>query len=305
MSFSNQVKNELCRYEEKTLCCLRAQCYGMWLLSKSFSFGETGFVTENINTARKMMELTAQCAGLSPELVIAFSRKRKQAYKVRFTDIAQKNAILSFFGHSSEEVNLRLNRANLEEDCCYAAFLRGAFLVSASIMDPEKGYHIEFQTQHPHLSNDLVALLRDMEQPELTPAVTVRQGKRLVYLKDSMQIEEFLTALGATAASMELMQVKMMKEARNQFNRKANFETANMDKTYSAAARQIAAIARIHDARGLSSLPDELEELARFRLENPEMSLRELSAHMGLTRSGVNHRLKKLQDIAETLAKDG
>ena len=131
-----------------------------------------------------------------------------------------------------------------------------------------------------------------------------RAGSWGVYLKDSGQIEDLLTYMGAAGASMELMQVKMYKEAKNNINRKSNFETANMDKTYSASARQTAAIAAINDSRGLDSLPENLRELARLRLDNPEMTLRELSGRLGVSRSGVNHRLQRLLEIGEALLEE-
>ncbi len=134
-----------------------------------------------------------------------------------------------------------------------------------------------------------------------TPAIVRRQGVYGVYMKDSAQIENLLIYLGAGKASMDLMQVKMYKEVKNNINRKTNFETANMDKTYSASARQIAAIAAINDAHGLESLPDNLRELAKLRLDDPELTLRELSVLLGISRSGVNHRMKKLLEIGECL----
>ena len=117
-------------------------------------------------------------------------------------------------------------------------------------------------------------------------------------------MEALLTYLGAPAAAMELMQVKMYKEVKNDINRKTNFETANMDKTYSASARQVAAIAAISDTRGLQSLPEELQELAQLRLDHPDMTLRELGARLGLTRSGVNHRLQRILQLGERILEE-
>ena len=123
-------------------------------------------------------------------------------------------------------------------------------------------------------------------------------------MKGSGPIEDLLTYLGAPAAAMELMQVKMYKEVKNDINRKTNFETANMDKTYSASARQVAAIAAISDTRGLQSLPEELQELAQLRLDHPDMTLRELGARLGLTRSGVNHRLQRILQLGERILEE-
>ncbi len=147
-------------------------------------------------------------------------------------------------------------------------------------------------------------LLKDKAARDFTPSVSQRKGLWVVYLKDSGQIEDLLTYLGASSASMELMQVKMYKEAKNNINRKSNFETANMDKTYSASARQTAAIAVINDTIGIDALPEELQALARLRLEHAGMTLRELSEILGISRSGVNHWMQKLILLGEKLAEE-
>ena len=157
---------------------------------------------------------------------------------------------------------------------------------------------------HKNLANGLFTLLSEVEAFPLSPALASRKGGYVVYLKESGPIEDLLTYLGAPSAAMELMQVKMYKEVKNNINRKTNFETANMDKTYSASARQVAAIAAISDTQGLSSLPEELQELAQLRLAHPDMTLRELSGRLGLTRSGVNHRLQRLLRLGEKILEE-
>ena len=304
MSFSSDIKNELCKAECKRACCLRAECYGAWLFSKCFTRRESAFVTENGAVARRLLELAAAGAGVSGEMSFAVSRRRKPAYRVCLPEEGARQALLSAFGHTGAETSLRLNRANLENDCCRAAFLRGAFLTCGTATAPQKEYHLEFAVAHKNLSNDLYTLLGEVEAFSLSPAVAERKGSYVVYIKESGPIEDLLTYMGAPGAAMELMQVKMYKEARNNINRKANFETANMDKTYSASARQIAAIAAISDTRGLQSLPDELRELASLRLDHPDMTLRELGARLGLTRSGVNHRLRRLLSIGEKILEE-
>ena len=160
---------------------------------------------------------------------------------------------------------------------------------------------MEFAVAHKNLANDLYTLLCEVEAFPLSPSIAERKGAYVVYLKESGPIENLLTYLGAPNAAMELMQVKMYKEVKNNINRKTNFETANMDRTYSASARQTAAIAAISDTVGLGSLPEELQELAQLRLDNPEMTLRELGQKLGLTRSGVNHRLQRLLTLGEKI----
>ena len=241
MSFSSNIKTELCKVEFKRECCLRAECYGAWLFSRCFTRKEAAFVTENGAVARRLLELAAAGAGVSGELTFGVSRRRKPAYRVSLPDEGSREAMLLEFGHTGRETSLRLNRANLENECCAAAFLRGAFLTCGTATDPNKEYHLE---------NGLFTLLSEVEAFPLSPALASRKGGYVVYLKESGPIEDLLTYLGAPSAAMELMQVKMYKEVKNNINRKTNFETANMDKTYSASARQVAAIAAISDTQG-------------------------------------------------------
>lgn len=135
----------------------------------------------------------------------------------------------------------------------------------------------------------------------MRPQLGVRKGNSYIYLKESEQCEELLAYIGASNAAMQLMQVKMYKEVKNDINRRSNFETANMDKTYSASARQIAAIAKISDAGKLMELPEDQRLIAQMRLENPEMSLRELAEALKYSRSGINYRMKKIMAFAEEL----
>lgn len=301
MSFSSDIKVELCGVELKRECCLRAECYGVWLFSKCFTLRESAFVTETGPVARRMLELAAAGAGVSGELTFGVSRRKKPAYRVSLPEESSRLAMLEDFGHTGQETSVRVNRANLENECCTAAFLRGAFLTCGTATDPSKEYHLEFAVPHKNLANDLYTLLCEVEAFPLSPSLVSRKSGYVVYLKESGPIEDLLTYLGAPGAAMHLMQVKMYKEVKNNINRKTNFETANMDKTYSASARQTAAIAAISDTMGLESLPEELQELARLRLENPDMTLREMGARLGITRSGVNHRLQRLLRLGEDI----
>ena len=242
MSFSSDIKVELCGVELKRECCLRAECYGVWLFSKCFTLRESAFVTETGPVARRMLELAAAGAGVSGELTFGVSRRKKPAYRVSLPEESSRLAMLEDFGHTGQETSLRVNRANLENECCTAAFLRGAFLTCGTAIDPSKEYHLEFAVPHKNLANDLYTLLCEVEAFPLSPSLVSRKSGYVVYLKESGPIEDLLTYLGAPGAAMHLMQVKMYKEVKNNINRKTNFETANMDKTYSASARQLSAI---------------------------------------------------------------
>jgi len=208
--------------------------------------------------------------------------------------------VLSRFGHAEGEVSLRLNRANLECENCAAAYLAGAFLACGAVTDPQVDYHLEFHLPQYNLSRDLIALLRELG---LRPKFMSRKSNQVVYFKESEQIEDCLTRMRATSASLELMSVKMVKDIRNNVNRLANCENANIDKTVAAAAAQVEAIRRIERHGGLDALPSELQELARLRLEYPEMSLRELGETLTepISRSGVNHRLRRIMEFAEDI----
>ena len=284
MSFSSDIKDELCRVEWKRLEHLRAECYGAWLFSRCFSLREGAFVTENGAVARRMLELAAAGAGVSGELSYGVSRRKKTAYRVALPEESGRRLLLEAFGHTGREASLRINRGALEDESCLAPFLRGAFLACGTATDPRKEYHLEYAVPHKNLANDLYTLLCEAEGFPLAPAVSERKGAYVVYVK--------------------LMQVKMYKEAKNNINRKTNFETANMDKTYSASARQIAAIAAISDTAGLESLPENLRQLAQLRLDEPELTLRELGARLGISRSGVNHRLQRLLELGEKIMEE-
>lgn len=301
MSFASDTKYELAKIEPKKNCCRFAECYGIWLFSRCFTLKKSAYVTEHPAVSTKMAELAAVCTGAETEIRYAVSRRQKKAYRIELVDDNAKLALLTAFGATGKETNLRINRANFADICCYASFLRGVFLSCGTITDPSKEYHLEFSVPYKRLSEDLITFMGEVEDFTLTPGLSMRKGNYVVYLKDSGQIENFLTYLGASSASMELMQIKMYKEMRNDINRKANFETANIDKTYSASAKQIAAIAKISDEEGLDSLSSDLYQLASLRLNNPEMSLRELAEQLGITRSAVNHRMKKILDIAEKM----
>ena len=192
---------------------------------------------------------------------------------------------------------MRLNRANLDCDGCAPALLRGAFLVCGAVSNPESDYHLEFSMPYYNLSRDLLALLRELE---FSAKYVCRKGTHVIYLKESEQIADCLTLMGAQSASLEMLGVKVLKSIRNDVNRAANCETANIGKTVAAAMAQVQAVRRLSETGVLDTLPESLQKLAALRVENPDLSLRELGALCDppLTRSGVNHRLQRLLDAA-------
>lgn len=301
MSFTLEIKRELSHVETKRDCCIKAECYGAWLFTKCFTPFEASYISESGDAVRRMAELAAEVCGIMPEISYAVSRRQKPAFRVCFPDTQDRMALLESFGHSRLETVLRINYANFEESCCFQAFLRGAFLSCGIAVNPDRGYHVEYIAQHKALAKDLMVLLNRLEEIHMRPQLGERKGNSYIYIKESEQCEELLTYIGASNAAMQMMQVKMYKEVKNDINRRSNFETANMDKTYSASARQIAAIAKISDAGKLMELPEDQRLIAQMRLENPEMSLRELAEALQYSRSGINYRMKKIMAFADQL----
>lgn len=302
MSFASDTKKEICHWEPTRDCCRKAEAYGLWLFARGFSLQKCSFVTENGPVARRMAQRAAEVAGVVVEVQVSMHRQGEGSYTLGVPGEDQRRQLLEAFGHTGQELHLRINRANLENECCLGAFVRGAFLSCGTVTNPQKDYHLEFTVNRFRLAQDLVTLLEEIEGLRIQPSLTRRKGSCVVYLKDSEQIADLLTYMGAQNAAMELMQAKMVKEVRNYVNRTTNFETANIDKTASAAARQIAAIHALEKNPGLEKLPEDLREVARLRLENPEMSLREMGETLGISRSGVNHRLKRLLEMSSQTA---
>lgn len=304
MSFASDTKNELCKIVPQQ-CCRKAECYGLLLFGRNFSPACVSLTTENLGAARRAAQFTAEITGAIMDVATMELHKKSSttAYTVSAAGVEQAGKVLQSLGHSGQEISLRINLANLENDCCSSAFLRGAFLACGTVTAPEREYHLEFSVPYMNLAKDLTALIRDNLELELDPRISRRKGTFVVYIKGGERVSDFLTFLGAPSAAMNLIQVRMLKELRNNVNRQTNFETANIEKTASAAAQEVLAIEKIQKNSKISALPEELRELAAFRLQYPEMSLRELGQHLTppLSRSGVHHRLQRIIEFAEKL----
>ena len=188
----------------------------------------------------------------------------------------------------------------IQNPCCRRAFIRGAFLAAGSISDPERFYHFEIACTVRAKAEQLQAIIATFG---IDARIVVRKKYYVVYIKEGSQIVDILNVMEAPVALMELENIRILKEMRGQVNRQVNCETANINKTVSAAVRQIEDIVYIRDTVGLDSLPPNLEEIAKARLEKPEATLKELgeSLESPVGKSGVNHRLRKLSILAEEL----
>lgn len=298
MSFAANVKNELALLEIEDECCKNAQAYGMLIMGRSFTTRNISLQTENEAVAQQYIDAIKNI--ISQEPSVEKSVAGKITVQVSSTELCKK--ILEYFGHTGKELTLHINRSNLPDECCQRAFLRGAFLSCGAITDPNKNYHFEFSIPFMNLTKDFYALLREID---FLPKQVVRKGCYVIYFKESEMIEDLLTTMGAINSSLEIMGVKVIKDIRNRVNRKTNCETANLTKTINAACKQIEEIEFIENTMGKEYLPEDLAKLAELRKENPDVSLGELGQMLSppLSRSGVNHRMKRIKAIYETLNK--
>lgn len=294
MSFTADVKTELSETDRFTPAQKRAYAYGFLLFGKSFSVRSVSCASDYKCVIDSFASVITELTGIKP--VVSNLKSGKWVLKITTAD--HRKALLEFFDHSANEISLRINHGNFEDDDCYFAFLCGAFQSCGSLSDPNKGYHLEFVVQHNKLSGDLLKILTDFS---LSAKYILRKYSHVIYIKGSEDIEDLLTMMGAPNSSLQLMGIKVQKDVRNKINRKMNFESANMSRAIEAGLAQVEAIEIIEKKQGLDSLTDELKELAILRKENPDMSLKELGASLSvpISRSGVNHRLAKLISIAE------
>lgn len=295
MSFSADVKKELCRQTISSKCCAQAETYGILLFCNTFTPKEIRIITESDALKNRLPQLFRRAFKVEFD-----SAPVHEAGKSSFViqDQEKLACIFSAFGYEpGSAVVHHVNYGVLEEEHCRIAFFRGAFLAGGSVTDPEKGYHLELVTSHLNVCRETPALMRESD---IQPKAAMRAGNHILYFKQSENIEDFLTTIGAPLAAMEIMNTKVEKNLRGSVNRRVNCDAANLDKVVAAAQEQIEAI-RVLEARGgLEDLNDKLKEAARLRMENPELTLSQLAelCEPPVTKSSFNHRLRKLCELA-------
>ncbi|MCH5271741.1 MAG: DNA-binding protein WhiA [Lachnospiraceae bacterium] len=286
MSFSAEVKEELSRQCSSARHCQIAELAA--LLHFSGQYGQDkegnltiGLQTENEAVIRKCFTLLKKTFNIDTDTVLNGGNKEK---------------LIAKFGDLSAPVDSLL----LKNTCCRRAFLRGAFLCCGSISDPEKGYHLEFVCTNRGQAAQLVEVMKSFS---IEGKTVLRKKYNVVYLKEGAGIVDLLNVMEAHVSLMNLENLRILKEMRNSINRRVNCEAANITKTVQASARQIEDILFIKEHYGFSRLPDNLREMAEVRLEYPDAALKELGEHLNPTvgKSGVNHRLRKLSELAEKI----
>lgn len=300
MSFSNDVKNELSRIETNDATGDKAELLGLLRMSgaiviRGMNIG-IHFTTENAALARRVLQLLKSNYQVQTEVVITRSRrlKKNNRYQVHVVPAPQVSKALNELQLLSVEGDLKNPLLSHHEG--KRIFLRGAFLGGGSISRPASDYHLEMVTGNEDFAHTIIKVMQSFS---LKAKLTDRKNEYIVYLKDGESIINFLSVIGAHNAMMELENVRIVKEMRNNVNRAVNCETANLNKVVKAAVRQVSCIHYIDEHMGLSELPQGLQDTARLRLQYPDVSLNDLVEYSGgLGKSGINHRLKKLQDIA-------
>jgi len=315
MSFSLKVKNEVCRYINLSKEEAIAEVAAIMKASGTLGLGSNKMltfkvITENPAIARLIFKLLKEHFNIHTKLLVKRSNslKKNNVYVVIIPEDTDVKELLEEVGILEKEelftINYGIPETIIHIEECKRAYIRGAFLGGGSISNPEKTYHLEFVTHNYDYANELSKLINTYG---LSSKVIQRKNSYVIYIKEGEQIVDLLNIIGAHSSLLELENIRIMKEMRNNVNRLVNCETANLSKTVNAAVRQVESIKLIQDEIGLNRLPKNLREVAELRLEFPDESLKELGAMLSppVGKSGVNHRLRRIEKIAEELRKEG
>ncbi|MDR2025498.1 MAG: DNA-binding protein WhiA [Hungatella sp.] len=316
MSFSSKLKEELSRQISPARHCQIAEMAAIISLCGKIIISENDrytikINTENVAVARKYFTLLKKTFNISTDVSIRRNAylNKNCTYTVTIREHEEAIRVLHATKLLDEKVEIGENlnlvqNVVIQQSCCRRAFIRGAFLSSGSLSDPEKFYHFEIVSGTEDKARQLKSIIATFD---LEAKIVKRKRYFVVYIKEGSQIVDILNVMEAPVALMELENIRILKDMRNSVNRQVNCETANINKTVSAAVKQIEDIKYIRDTIGLDNLPDNLSEIARERLERPEATLKELGEALDppVGKSGVNHRLRKLGDLAGRLRGTG
>lgn len=312
MSFTAQVKDELSRIESRRLCCRRAELAALVRIEGTLHIsGPERFrlelATETAPVARKAIRLLHGLYDLKTELTVRRSVLHKtNNYLITVPGQQRLPQALNEIGILEDSLALTAGilPRTVRRDCCAISYLRGVFLGGGFVADPQGDFHFELTAESGQVAEDLAALMRRFD---MSPKVTQRRGLYTVYLKGAEPIITFLAHVGAHRALLRTEDVRVVKSMRNSVNRLVNAETANLVKTADASMAQMKAIEVLAQAPGLENLPPALRELARLRIEHPDVSLRELGelADPPLSKSAVYHRVRRIEELAERMSGTG
>lgn len=291
MSFSHEVKRELASLAVQSKKHILSELFGI--------LGFSGTILKNVFTASFENKDIINRIKI---LLNSYGFKSNKEYFIK-----------KYKSPSNFNYNITVNNFNfldtkyyqyiLNDETLYADFLRGVFLACGSILNPENEYHLEFNTYSKQCCKFLIKTFEICPTLNYTPSAVQRRNRYIIYLKNNEKITDFLTFIGSQQCVMKYIQIKMLKEVRNNINRSTNFETANLSKITISSTEHVKAIKKIQKITGLGSLPECLKETAILRIKNPYVSLKELAElhENPVSKSGVNHRLKKIIEISSNL----
>jgi len=316
MGFTRIFREELARVEDNQACCRLAAVAGLvhtagTFLIKGGTSAEERYeirVATTVQSAAKMVYSQFKALGAEGELLTCREPRfrHRLVYEVHLKGAPAAMQSLNEMGVLSDsfELNPGIARWMVKKSCCRSAFLRGCLIGAGSANMPQREAHLEILTSHYDFCADLVRLLSEMD---FHPGQRVRRGNYVVYLKGRDEVAGLLALAGAHAAALEVEEQAVVKEVRSRANRLANCDSANLRRTGAAASRQLEAIAVLERSGRLAALPPALQEMAELRLLHPYMNLSELAeaGGQGLTRSAMNHRLRRLVEAAERTERKG
>lgn len=315
MSFSSKVKGEIGRYIDLTKSEALAEISAIMKVGGTIGFSGKGLsfkiTTENPASARVIFTLLKEYFNIHSKLMVkkSSSLKKNNIYMVVISEDMGVRELLKKTGILKESDGIMNLDYGIDKDMVKGeaerkAYIRGAFLGGGSITNPEKTYHIEFVTHSEEYAKSLSGVINKFG---LKSKVIQRKNSYIVYIKEGEQIVDILNIMGAHSSLLELENIRIMKEMRNNVNRLVNCETANLSKTVNAAVRQVESIKLIQSEIGLKRLPKNLREIAELRLNYPDESLKDLGQMLDppVGKSGVNHRLRKIEKIASELRTEG
>lgn len=312
ISFADEVRNELSRVISKRKCCNHAELAALIRCNGTLSIAQRQIgvilTTENAAVARKIFKLIKTNYQLFIEIVVRQKMRfhRHNSYQVKIPPQKGTQKMLITIGVLDDlaRLNYRLNYDLLAKECCARSYLRGTFLGAGSLNHPDGGYHLEISCGHEEYAKELLNFFNSFE---LTGNIVFRKNSHIVYFKRSEDIAKILNLIGAHSALLKYEDYRVMKNIRNDVNRRVNCETANLDKTISASMQQLADIELIALNRGIDSLPKSLREIIHLRTAHPYISLKELGQLIDppLSKSGVNGRLRRIAQIAKKIRLKG
>jgi len=309
LSFSAATKNELARVFSRRSCCRLAELAALIRMDGSIQISGGRLVSLNILTgnaavARKIFSMLKSIFNLQAEVLVQRKNRlrKNNVYLIRVPPQPGVDVILNRLGIVDNKGRLKddILKDLLKKDCCRRAYLRGVFLGGGSVNSPEGTYHLEVITGNERHARYIVRLMKKFHLPA---KISERKNWYVIYLKGSEHIVSFLNIIGAHSALLNFENTRIYKDMRNQVNRLVNCETANLNKTVNASIRQLENIKLVGDTVGFDHIPPSLREVAELRVKYPDASLKELGDFMQprLGKSGINHRLRKIEEIAEKI----